>query len=487
MKKIVFLLLGLISVAAHSQISRNYEAENAILTDSIKIKEDKTASNSKYLFFGKNGSVKWMVDNPSAGWFRISLRYRAIDGDVAQSMVINGKTYGMGFTMCNNWNDAFLKIYLQKGENEITLSPDYGNMDIDFLSIPEDSLFLLPVISPVQSVFYKDHPTAITIFADARGKILKSIRSATRQIDFKTNDFSYLEGACQITLAKESLMSLPTGISQLHFEFDDGSIVRFILNVKESVDYTGLTLVMFDVEHGNSVLALLPDGKRLLIDSGKETYAKSVVMPFLDYNHIDTIDYFIITHYHPDHTGAKDEIIQQYNVQHFFDYKSFKSGDTIQWGNTVLTILNAFADGTDENTRSLSFLLNWNGFTYSHGADVYAHSQNKMLEKFGAAVTADVFYANHHFHGSVNPDFITRTNPALVVVSAQQAVYARGAYADTYKEQTEKNLYSSHARLIETLLTLETGTIVVRVDESGNWCYETYRNCQDIYLPKTSD
>jgi beta-lactamase superfamily II metal-dependent hydrolase len=131
----------------------------------------------------------------------------------------------------------------------------------------------------------------------------------------------------------------------------------------------------------------------------------------------------------------------------------------------------------------MSFLLNWNGFTYSHGADNYATSENRILKKFGNRISAQVFYANHHFHGSVNPNFIIKTNPALVVVSAQQAVYARGAYSDFYKEQTEKYLYASHARLIETLLTLETGTVVIRVNSGNDWWYETYRDDKDIYLP----
>ena len=393
----------------------------------------------------------------------------------------------MGFSMCNNWNDAYFKSYLQKGKNEITLLPDYGNIDVDYLSIPEDSLYLLPAISPVNGVFYKDHPAALTIFTDAKGKKLRTIYSSERIIDFQTKDFAYLEGAYHITLSEESLTSLPLGNNPLHFEFDDGSTVQFLLNVKETVDYIALTLIMFDVDHGNAILVLLPNGEKLLIDSGKEVYAKSVVMPFLDYNNIDTIDCFITTHYHDDHTGARDEIIKKYNVQHVFDYTSFRSGDTIKWGNTVTTILNAYADGTGENDRSLSFLLNWNGFTYSHGADNYAQNQDLILKRFGNAVSADVFYANHHFHGSVNPNFIIKTNPALVVVSAQQAVYARGAYADIYKEKTEKTLYSAHARLTETLLTLETGTVVVRVNNSGNWCYETYRNNKDIFLPTLSE
>lgn len=479
--------LSVLSIPVFSQNGRIFEAENAVYNDSIKVKKDHTASEDRYLVFGNNCSIHWKFDNPASGWYKISLRYMSRKGDVAQNIEVNGKSIGVGFSRCNTWRDASFKAYLQKGSNDITLLPGYGKVDIDYLSVPDDSLLLLPAISPVQGVFYKDHPATFTVFADAHGRKIKQIAAGMQPVGFTTEAFNYVDGAFRVTLSKESLAKLPVGDHKLLFEFDDGSTVTCSLSVKQHVEYAGLTLIMFDVDHGNSVLVLLPDGKRLLIDSGKEFYAKSVVMPFLDSNHIDTIDYFILTHYHEDHVGARDEIIKKYNVQHVFDYKSFKSGDTLQWDRVVVTILNAFADGSDENERSLSFLLNWNGFTYSHGADNYAINQSRMLRKFGNKVQADVFYANHHFHGSVNPNFIIRTNPALVVVSAQQAVYARGAFTDFYKEQTEKYLYSAHARLKETLLTLEAGTVVVRVSNSGEWCYETYHNNSEIYLPKKSE
>jgi beta-lactamase superfamily II metal-dependent hydrolase len=484
MRCIVYLMLAFLPLSALAQITTVYEAENAVASDSIKRINDPSASGGKCLFMGKEGTIQWTVDNPARGWYRMAFRYRAVKGDLASEITINNKKKGIGFSMCNNWNDAWFKTYLPKGKNVITLSPVYGNVEIDYLNVPADSIYTLPSISPVNGVFYKDHPATMTIFADAGGKKLSLVTSDDKSIEFQIRDYPFLEGAFQVVLTKESLLSLPLGNNTLRLKFADGSVATYSLLVKQTVDTPGLTIIMFDVEHGNSVLVLLPDGKKLLIDSGKEAYARSVVMPFLDNNSIDTLDYFITTHYHDDHTGARDEIIATYKAQHIYDYKSFHSGDTVRFGEVIATILNAYADGTDENLRSLSFLLNWNGFTYSHGADNYAENQSRILKQFGNAVAADVFFANHHFHGSVNPTFIAKTNPALVVVSAQQALYARGAYMDIYKEKTEKNLFASHARLMETLFTLEVGTVVVRVQQSGEWHYETYRNNADIMLNK---
>ena len=484
MKKGIFLLFALLPLLLHSQNVTIYEAEIALLADSVSVRADNTASNDKYLYIGKPSSVKWIVDNVLPGWYKLSLRYRSVDGDKAQVFDVNGKKLGVGFSRCNYWSDAFFSTYLQKGRNEITLIADYGNMDIDYLRIPEDTLIPLPSISPINGVFYKEYPTSMSVFVDAKGQKLKKISCSNQQIDFKISNFDYVEGSYLAEISKESILNIPIGNNILDLEFSNGSKVQYKLQVKASVNTSELTIIMFNVEHGNSVLVLLPNGKRLLIDSGKEQYAKSVVMPFLDNNKIDTIDYYIITHYHDDHAGAKDEIIKKYHVQQFLDYKSFKTGDTLKLGKAIITILNTFADGENENDRSMSFLLNYNGFTYSHGSDNYAITQDRILKNFINILPAQVFYANHHFHGSVNPNFIIKTNPALVVVSAEQGVYARGAFTNYYKEQTEKVLYANHARLQQTLLTLESGTVVVRINSANDWYYETYRNDKDIYLPK---
>jgi beta-lactamase superfamily II metal-dependent hydrolase len=479
---VLFLFVS-IHAPSSGQTTRIYEAEYAKISDSTKIMEDVTASGNRYLNFKQHSFIKWNVNSPSTGWYKISIRYRAPEGDAAKVLDVNGKIYGMGFSMCNNWSDSYFLSYLKQGPNVISVYPDYGNIQVDYLTMPGDSLFLPPMISPVRNTFYKEHPATITILADAKGRKLQAVKCCSKQIDFLTKAFPHVEGAFDVVLSTENLMSLPIGDNQLLFEFNDGTLATFDLQIKERIHPAGLTLIMPYVEHGNAVIVILPGGRKLLIDSGKDTYARTVLMPLMDQIGVDTLDYYVITHYHDDHVGALDEIRRKYNVRHFYDYKSFNRGDTTHWGRAVVTILNAFADGTSENERSLSFLLNWNGFTYSHGADNYAHNQDEMLDEFGNALAADVFYANHHFHGSVNPDFIIRTNPALVVVSAQQAVYARGAFADVYREKTEKVLYAAHARLIETLLTLETGTVVVRVNGPDDWNYETYREHKDIFIP----
>lgn len=95
--------------------------------------------------------------------------------------------------------------------------------------------------------------------------------------------------------------------------------------------------------------------------------------------------------------------------------------------------------------------MEYNGFIYQHIGDTYSANQNKILSKYPDDVKADVFYANHHFHGSVNPNYIISVNPAIIIVQAQQAIYARSSYMDDFKKKAEKFLFSNSDNFIECL------------------------------------
>ncbi len=147
-----------------------------------------------------------------------------------------------------------------------------------------------------------------------------------------------------------------------------------------------LKIVMLYVAHGNSTLMVMPSGKIVLIDSGLARAARKYVLPFIDRHGINKIDYYIITHYHSDHVGAKDEIIRQYQVETIWDNKSFYTGQMFNFEGTQMTILNAPKKGArttkDPNRISLSFSMSYNGFVYSHGGDISDVEQEEIMDQF---------------------------------------------------------------------------------------------------------
>jgi competence protein ComEC len=170
-------------------------------------------------------------------------------------------------------------------------------------------------------------------------------------------------------------------------------------------------------------------------------------------------------------------------VQEFIDYRTHPTGYTWNRDGVRFRILNSYPDGDDENTRSLSLSVSYKGFRMVHGGNTDTVSQGKILKRFPGEVPAQVFCASHHFQGSVDPGYIIETNPELVIVQAGEAIYASAAYMVEYKKEAEQVLNRHRTTPVETLLTSETGTVVVRVNDEHEWTYGCYMDQDDLTIP----
>jgi len=236
-----------------------------------------------------------------------------------------------------------------------------------------------------------------------------------------------------------------------------------------------LKVVCLDVNHGDSTLIILPTGRVALVDSAKDAWARRRVIPFLQNHAIGEITYYITTHYHEDHVGERRRILRDFLVKNVWDYRTFATGAVLEdFEGTRLTVLNSYADAEDDNDRSLSFRLDLDGFSYTHGADLYADGQRRILQRFPQLVRTHVYRANHHMHGSVSTDYLVRADPVIVVVSAQEAVYRRVAYTRDFCAAV-RQLKAQGARLQDVCLTLEKGNVVIFANGERDWGYSTYR------------
>ncbi|HEX6650917.1 MAG TPA: ComEC/Rec2 family competence protein [Pyrinomonadaceae bacterium] len=81
-----------------------------------------------------------------------------------------------------------------------------------------------------------------------------------------------------------------------------------------------LTIRVLDVGpiNGDSILITSPAGKSVLVDAGDTTKSKAVVEA-LKRNNIQQLDYFIVTHPHPDHMGGAAEVFKSVKVLNVID------------------------------------------------------------------------------------------------------------------------------------------------------------------------
>lgn len=235
-----------------------------------------------------------------------------------------------------------------------------------------------------------------------------------------------------------------------------------------------LRIVCLDVDHGDAALIIFPTGRVALVDSAKDAWCRARVLPFLRNHRIGELTYYLTTHDHEDHVGLRAELVRELLVKQVWDHRSFEAGAELELEGTQLTILNAHADSSDENDRSLAFRLELDGFVYCHGADLYADGQERILARFPGRERAHVYRANHHLHGSFSKQHLVRTDPVLVVVSAQEAVYERVAYTRDFAEAV-RELRAGGGRLRDVLVTLEKGNVLIWANGEHDWGYSSYR------------
>ncbi len=489
-RTLLFLTLVICSAniflkALHSGISTNlgiYEAESARSHDLILF-SDSSASSGAYLKMGDKGSIVWNVEVDSSAWHDLVFRYRSPQGEKEQSLVRNGYESKIGFGFARDWNFLETETHLQKGLNIIELKASWGNIDIDYLTL--QLIHPAPTLKPKGNIFYKNFPHDISIKTNRFGHPIEKIICGEIEIPFSIAEFPYQEDAAIITISKDALSQLSIGHHALKLLYADSYSLNFDLNVAANPEPSQLSIIVPDVNHGSSVLFLLPENKIMLVDCGQDWIRDQIIIPLLDRHKVQKIDYFFLTHYHPDHDsgdqGAK--IKERYHVEKFYDYKSFTTGQTFELDRVKFKILNSFEDGDEENTRSLSFKMEYNGFVYVHGGDIYGENQQKILERFPDDVEADVYYANHHFHGSVDVGYLRAVNPKIVLVQAQEAIYARSAYMVNFKQEVEKYLIENKKRYIEDLPNLEVGTVVIRANGKNDWTCETYWDTNNVIIP----
>ena len=468
-----------IDSSEYQKCSLFIEAESGSFSE-LKILNDSTASANKYLSIKNKGYIKWNVDIKREGYYHLSIQYRSPEGEKEQLLIINSLKIPVGFALSNQWTEFTKDIHLLSGNNAIELLPNWGNLDIDFIKLVKS--YPDPVISPRQNIFYKDFPVDLFIKINLYEDSLKSITCEGNEISFTVSVFPYVQDAFIIKMNKESILDLPTGKHIIKLNLISGAFINYHLQVLKKREPTGLTIIAPYVEHGSSVLFILPDRKIMLVDCGKSWIRDSIIIPMLYRNGIKKINYFFITHYHEDHdSGDKGEKMKTiFHVDNFFDYKSFSAGDTFSISGMNFKVLNSFQDGLDENTRSLSFKMEFKGFIYVHGGDTYAINQQKILQNFPDDIEADVFYANHHFHGSVDVDYLKKVNPSIVLLQAQQAIYARSAYMHSFLDEVVEYYKIYNKKFIEILPNLEVGTVVIRVNNKNDWTYETINENEQI-------
>lgn len=218
-----------------------------------------------------------------------------------------------------------------------------------------------------------------------------------------------------------------------------------------------LEIYCIDVDQGDATLVVTPHKRSILIDSGLNSKASAVKEVITDYAGLDSIDYYVCTHYDRDHYGGIDKLVAMgVGVREKFydrdaerwipdskkeskDYREYKdtAGNKRKWlrpgkkipiGDDVeveCIVSNARAKGEYgpieyppyENGYSIGLIISYNDFDFFIAGDLTKKVEQKLAER-GVLKDVDLYHVSHHGADTSSDSlFLEAIKPEVCIIS----------------------------------------------------------------------
>lgn len=195
-------------------------------------------------------------------------------------------------------------------------------------------------------------------------------------------------------------------------------------------------ITFLDVGQGDSSIIELPDGKVIVIDTGRDGIETSA---YLRYRAKRSIDVLILSHPHPDHTGGLRLLKENFTIKEIWDNglliypedfrdiprRSLKRGDHISFNGYDFIVFHpykGFQTSEDrysyENNSSLVIKVSINGTSALFPGDIEKEAEEDMVY-LGKILDSDILKIPHHgSRYSFYEKFFDLVSPSISIISA---------------------------------------------------------------------
>lgn len=261
-----------------------------------------------------------------------------------------------------------------------------------------------------------------------------------------------------------------------------------------------LEMSVIDVGQGDSILVVLPDGRRLLVDGGgipvfgqqarsQLDIGEDVVAPYLLDRGIRSVDIVALSHAHEDHIGGLPTLVADFHPRELWTgavpdspawqrlrQQAARTGTrivplqepaTFPLGGAEIDVLAPFPDyvpaGVPKNNDSLVLRLRYGKRSFLLTGDVERQIENEMLDANEIPPSDVLKVAHHGSRTSTTEDFLAAAHPAFAIIS----VGLDNSYGHPNPDVLDR-LGEHHAAILRTdqrgLITIRTNGRDLRVE-----------------------
>ena len=257
------------------------------------------------------------------------------------------------------------------------------------------------------------------------------------------------------------------------------------------------SMTALDVGQGDAIYFEFPHGGNLLVDAGSGKpgdKGRRVVMPYLKFKGVRTLDALVVSHPQEDHIGGMEAVLEGVRVKNIYDaekfypshlYKKLKNkifqkkinAEFVGRGAEIdgfrdarIQVLNpAVKKETSKNINNDSVVLKISHAKTSFllTGDIEHPAMKEMMEE-GLDIHADVLKVPHHGAkpGKASQDFIENVAPKISVIS----VGSHNSYGHPRQETLD-------------LLASISGNKIFRTDQQGAVCIQSDGQSVSVVAP----
>jgi competence protein ComEC len=265
-----------------------------------------------------------------------------------------------------------------------------------------------------------------------------------------------------------------------------------------------LSVTFLDVGQGDSSVIELPDGKIMVIDTGRTGRETA---SFLTYCGKKTVDILALSHSHPDHTGGLDYLVRKFDVREIWDNGrtvlpdkfdnlkrySLGRGDMVEDEGYRIYVLHPYPEFStinkseyiSANNDSLVLKIEGHHKAILFTGDIEEEAEDDILH-LGQWLKSDVMKVPHHGgKTSAYEPFFKAVSPDIAVVSAGRDNAFGHPHQETLRILQDTNIFKTDIdgaiKIQETGKGLEIKTCKDFQLEKANSLHEEVKNMKRLF------